>query len=67
MAAVVAVEVPPLLLAVHRIVGGVQVDDHLVRFFVEALHEDVEQQVIDRLRSMIDLLVSGLRCCVWGR
>ena len=58
VAAVVTVEEPALLLAVHRIVGGVQVEDDLGGRRRMRLHEQIDEQPLDRRPVVADLVVA---------
>ena len=56
--AVIAVEEAPLLTAVQRVVGGVEVQPDLPRRFGVRLHEHVHQQAVHRLGVRGDTLVA---------
>ena len=58
---VVAVEEPALLMAVQRIVGGVEVERDLFGRPDVRLEEEVDEQRFDRRRIMADLLVARRR------
>ena len=58
VAAVVTVEEPALLLAVHRIVGGVEVEDDLGGRRRMRLHEQIDEQPLDRRPVVADLVVA---------
>jgi hypothetical protein len=47
IAVVIAVKEPALLLAMHRIVGGVEIDDDLARRPFMRLHEQIDHQRLD--------------------
>ena len=55
VAIVVAVEEPPFLMAVQRVVGGVEVDDDLFGRLRVRLEEEVDEQRLDRRRLVADL------------
>ena len=57
---VVAVEEPPLLVPVHRIVRGVQIQDDLGRRFAMGLEKHLHQQAVHRRLVHRDLLVAFL-------
>ncbi len=65
VAVVVAVEEPALLMAVQRVVGGVEVEDDLsgrpspCRSPCVRLEEEVDEQRLDRRSVVADLLVAG--------
>ena len=59
VAVVVAVEEPAFLMAVQRIVGGVEVEDDLLGRPGVRLEEEVDEQRLDRRRVVADLLVAG--------
>ena len=61
VAAVVAVKEPPLLLTVQRVVGGVEVEDDLLRWPLVRLQEQVDEQVGQRRRVMADLVIAVIR------
>ena len=48
VAVVIAVEEPPLLMAVQRIVGGVEVEHDLLRRALVGVEEQVDEQRLDR-------------------
>ena len=48
VAIIVAVEEPAFLMAVQRIVGGVEVEDDLLGRPVVRLEEEVDEQALDR-------------------
>src|SRR5712675_1775148 len=60
VAVVVAVEVPALLLAVERIIGGVEVDLDADRRLGKGVKKDVDKQPLDRRAVMIELVVPVL-------
>ena len=57
VAIVVAVEEPPLLMAMQRIVGGVEVENDLSGRLCVRLEEEVDEQGLDRRGFMRDLAV----------
>ena len=59
VAVVVAVEEPAFLMAVQRIVGGVEVEHDLLGRLRVRLEEEVDEQRLDRRRVVADLLVAG--------
>ena len=61
VAVIVAVEEPFLLMAVQRIVGGVEVEHDLPGRPGVRLEEEIDKQRLDRRRLMADLLVAGGR------
>jgi len=56
---VIAVEEPAFLMAVKRIVGGVEVEDDLIGRCRMRLQEQIDQQRLDRRPLMADLVVTG--------
>ena len=58
VAVVIAVEEPAFLLAVQRIVRGIQVEDDLPRRLGVRLQEQIDEQRLDRRRVMADLVVA---------
>ena len=58
VAVVIAVEEPPLLLAVHRIVGRIEIKDDLVRCSLVRLQEQVDEQPLDGHRIVTDLVIA---------
>ncbi len=56
--AVVAVEEAALLLAVQRVVGGVEVEHDLLGSLIERLEEHVQQHLVDELLPEHDTLVA---------
>src|SRR3954452_14170646 len=60
IAVVVAVEVPTLLLAIERIIGGVEVDLDADRRFAMSVEKDVDKQSLDRRAVVIELVVPVL-------
>ena len=57
VAIVVAVEEPAFLLAVQRIVGGIQIEDDLLRSLPMRLQEQVDEQRLDRRRVVAHLVI----------
>ncbi len=55
---VVAVEEPPLLFAVERVVRGIQIQDDLLGRSLVCLEEGIEEYLIDRVFVQLDLLVA---------
>src|SRR5450631_4271032 len=60
VAIIVAVEVAALLLAVKRIVGGVEVDLDADRRLAMGVEKDVDKQPLDRRAVMVELVVPVL-------
>ena len=58
VAVVIAVEEPPLLLAVQRIVGRIEIKDDLLRRAFVRLQEQVDQQPLDGHRIVADLVIA---------
>ena len=57
IAVVVAMEEPTFLLAVDRVVGGVEVEHDLLRRSLVAIEEDVHEQCFQARRIVIDLVI----------
>ena len=58
VAIVVAVEVPTFLLAVERIVGGIEVDDNAHRRLAMSFQEQIDEQPLDGRAIVIELVVT---------
>ncbi len=58
---VVAVEEPPFLLAVQRIVGGVEIEDDLLRRALVSLEKQINQQRFHRRAVVTDLVIEARR------
>jgi hypothetical protein len=58
VAAVVAVEEPAFLLAVERIVRGVEVEHDLLRSAFVRFEEELDEQRLDRCRAVADLVIA---------
>jgi hypothetical protein len=58
IAAIVAVEEPPLLIAMERVVRGVEVQHDLPRCLGVRIEKNVRQQGFDRFGTVGDLLVA---------
>ncbi len=58
VAIVIAVEEPPLLLAVQRIIGRIKVQNDLPRSSLMRLQEQIDQQMLDRHRVVADLVIA---------
>ncbi len=58
VAVVVTVEEPPLLLAVQRIIGRIEVENDLPRCALMRLHKQVDQKILDGHRIVADLVVA---------
>ena len=54
-------EEPPLLLAMHRIVGRIEIKDDLVRRSLVRLQEQVDQQPLDGHPIVADLVIARRR------
>ena len=59
IAVVIAVEEAALLMAVQRVVGGVEIEDDLLRRAAMRLDEQVDQQPLDHRRIVADLVIAG--------
>ncbi len=59
VAVVIAVEEAPLLRPVHRIIGGIEIEDDLLRRSLVRLQEQVDQQALDGHRIMADLVIAA--------
>ena len=59
VAIVVAVKEAAFLVAVQRIVGGVQVEDDLLRRPAMGIKEQVDEQPLDRVAVVADLVIAG--------
>ena len=51
-------EEPPLLLAMHGIVGRIEIKDDLVRRSLVRLQEQLDQQPLDGRRNVADLVIA---------
>ncbi len=60
VAVVVAVEVPALLLAVERIVGGIEVEHDADRRLAMGVEEEIDEQPLDRAAVVVELVVPVL-------
>ena len=58
VAIVIAVEEPPLLLAVHRIIGRIEIKDDLVRRAPVRLQEQVDEEPLDGHRVVTDFVIA---------
>jgi hypothetical protein len=58
VAIVVAVEEAAFLVAMQRVVGGIEIEDDLFRRLLVGVEEEVDEQAFDRRRVMADLVVS---------
>ena len=54
-------EEPAFLIAVQRIVGGIEVEDDLLRCLLVGVEEEIDEQAFDRRRVVADLVVAGRR------
>src|SRR6516225_12197136 len=50
----VSVKEPPLLFAVHRVIGAIKIKNNLVRCAILRLQEQIDHQLFDRHRIMTD-------------
>jgi hypothetical protein len=58
VAIVIAVEEPALLMAVQRIVGGIEIKDDLLRRPCVGLEEQIDEQPLDRRWIVTDLVIA---------
>ena len=58
VAVVIAVEEAAFLMPVQRIVGGVEIEDDLLRRSLVRLQEQIDEQRLDRRRVMADLVIA---------
>ena len=58
MAVVAAVKEAAFLIAVKRVVGGVQVEDQLVGRLRMGVEEEIDEERLDRLRLMINAAIA---------
>ena len=58
VAVVIAVEEPAFLMAVQRVVGGVEVENDLLGHPCMRLEEEVDEQGLDRRRVMVDFVIA---------
>ena len=58
VAVIIAMEEPPLLLAMHRIIGRIEVENDLTRRAPVRLQEHVHKQMPDRHRIVADLVIA---------
>ena len=58
VAVVIAVKEPALLLAVHRIIGGVEIESDLARRAFMRLQEQIDHQPLDGDRIVTDLVIA---------
>jgi hypothetical protein len=56
--AIVTVKEPPLLLAMERVIGRVEVEDDLLRWPLVRLQEQIDEQVGERRRVVTDLMIA---------
>jgi len=59
MAVIVAVEEPAFLVAVQRIVGGIEIENDLRRRTPMRLHEEIDEQHLDRRRIVAYLVIAS--------
>ena len=59
VAVVIAVEEAAFLMAVQRVVGGVEIEDDLLRRAAMGLEEQIDQQPLDHRRIVADLVIAG--------
>ena len=57
VAVVIAVEEAPLLMAMQRIVGGIEIEDDLPRRTGVSIDKQIDQQGCDRLWAVPDLVI----------
>lgn len=60
VAATVAVKEAALLVAVHRIVGGVEIEHNLARRLGVDVEKQIDKQLLDRRAVMADLVIARL-------
>ena len=60
-------EEAPLLLAVDRVVGGVDVQHDHLRWLVVCVHEDIDEERLEGIIAVANLLVPFLRGMLLGR
>ena len=58
MAIIVAVEEPAFLVAVQRIVGGIEIENDLRRRPSMRLHEEIDEKHLDRRRIVAYLVIT---------
>ena len=58
IAIVIAVKEPPLLIAVQRIVGGVEVEHDLTRRLGVRVEKQIDEQPLDRRGVVVDLVIA---------
>jgi hypothetical protein len=58
---VIAVEEPALLVAMQRVVGGIEVENDLLRRHPVRLEQEGDEQAFDRRRVVADLVVAARR------
>ena len=58
VAVVVAVEEAPFLVAMQRVVGGVEIEDDLLRRACVGLDKEVDKHPLDCRRIMADLVIA---------
>ena len=49
---------PPLLLAVHRVIGGIKIENDLPRHTLLRLHKQFDRQTLDGNRILANLVVA---------
>ena len=59
VAVIIAVEEAAFLVAVQRIVGGIEVEDDLFGRLLLSLEDEVDEQALDCGRMVADLVVAG--------
>ena len=59
---VVAVKEPPLLMPVQRIIGGIQIQDYLLRCAPMRIQIDIHPHTLDRIGLRMDLVVAAATC-----
>ncbi len=58
VAVIVAVEEAPFLVAVERIIGGVEIEDDPLRWLLVSLQEEFDEQPLDRPGLVPDLVIA---------
>ena len=59
VAVVIAMEEAALLMAVQRVIGGVEIEDDLLGWAAMGFHKQIDQQRLDHRRIVADLVVAG--------
>lgn len=58
VAAIIAVEEPSFLVAMQRIIGGVEIEHDLARRLVVGFHEQLDEQGFNRILVVADLMIA---------